>query len=107
MENRSSSHRFPKLRHSSSTCVSTFCTPIPFDAVPANAAGLAHGPESYFYILDISLTPALAFSTEVDISRHSAPSFAASHHRIIQQDYRPIKNYNSFRRMVIRAEIAQ
>ena len=84
-----------------------FCIPIPFDAVPANAAGLAHGPEGCFYILHISLKPALTASTEVDISRHTAPSFAASHHRINHQDYRPLQNYNSFRRMVMRAEIAQ
>lgn len=79
------SHCFSELPHSSSssissTCVSTFfffCTPIPFDAVPTIAAGLAstsirrhwHGPEALFYLPGIQHTEPLCWRRNVRLCR--------------------------------------
>lgn len=76
------SHCFSKLPHSGGTCVSTFCTDIPFDAVPTDAAGFhieneAQIPPPQSYIFHISVSP--AFTTSA--SAPHAPFSAASRHQ--------------------------
>lgn len=99
------SHCFSKLPHSGGTCVSTFCTDIPFDAVPTDAAGFHIENEAQIPPPPILYLPHFCVTCFHYLRLGTACSLLCGVTPPADRPRSEIKNYNSLRRMAMEQQL--